>query len=156
MRSRSSAAAASVNVMAARPRMSAPFRTRLTMRPTSAVVFPVPAPASTNSVVSSAVRISSRAAWSAGASVTIDVSLSHGDIGVEHRRRLLAVPVNIAVFLAERREVAEAAVVPPALPRRFARPGRERPGGDAVDDDLHDLAEPCQHVVGDRHLVGLV
>ena len=60
-RVRSSAAAFSVNVIAAMPVMSTPASTRLTMRSTSELVLPAPAPASTNSVASRSCRMRSRA-----------------------------------------------------------------------------------------------
>ena len=59
---RSSAAAFSVNVMAAIASIGTPSSTSVRMRPTSAVVLPAPAPASTNSVAAVSVRMRSRAA----------------------------------------------------------------------------------------------
>jgi len=65
--SASSAAAFSVKVMAAISSTAMPSSTtRATMRPTRAVVFPVPAPASTNRFSSSDRAIRSRGAWSPG------------------------------------------------------------------------------------------
>ena len=66
VRLRNSAAAFSVKVIAAIPVIGTPERTRLTMRATSELVLPAPAPASTNRVVSRSVRIRSRAASSGG------------------------------------------------------------------------------------------
>jgi hypothetical protein len=70
IRSRSSAPAFSVKVMAAMARSSArPVVTRARTRSTSALVLPDPAPASTNRVVSRSSVIRFRAAWS-GAGVS--------------------------------------------------------------------------------------
>ncbi len=71
MRSRSSAAAASVNVIAAMSRRAMPrSRTRLTTRSTSCVVLPVPAPASTKSVSPRPVTLMRwRTSWSASTTV---------------------------------------------------------------------------------------
>ena len=67
MRSRSSAAAASVNVMAAiRSRVVLPVVTRFTTRPTRLAVLPVPALASTNSVSSNCSPMMRRAWASMG------------------------------------------------------------------------------------------
>ena len=67
IRSRSSAAAASVNVIAASSRSSMrPEATSATTRSTSAVVLPVPAPASTNRLTSWSSRTAVRAVWSTG------------------------------------------------------------------------------------------
>ena len=62
--SRSSAAAFSVKVMAARFSMAIPEPMRATTRSTSALVLPEPAPASTKSMLLRSDRIRSRAAWS--------------------------------------------------------------------------------------------
>ena len=53
-----------MNVIAAIARIATPDRTSPTMRATSAAVLPVPAPASTNSVSASSLRIAIRAASS--------------------------------------------------------------------------------------------
>ena len=73
-RAESSAAAFSVNVITARLSASAaPVASISTIRPTSEVVFPVPAPASTQRFSSRLVRISSRTCWSTGASRSLDL-----------------------------------------------------------------------------------
>src|SRR5581483_6182020 len=145
IRSRSSVAAASVNVMAAMVRMATPLRTKLTMRSTSTVVLPVPAPASTKSVASRVVRTSARAAASL---IAVASTLAHVDIGRERRRRpFLRIPMDVAALLAEAVELAEHAIGPAASPVGVAGSSEERPGRDAIDDDLGDLAKALEDAV---------
>ena len=170
MRSRNSAAAASVKVMATRLAASrtVPVATSRTTRSTSTRVFPVPAPASTNRLRCRSSRMRARLSWSTSSKRVIvgerhvtppSPTLLAGVVGLLVVTRFGQGHVVTERFVAAQRDPlllatgrtqlvvrAVGAVVmglPAArAPPLVARPGREQSAADAVGHGAQHVAEP--------------
>src|SRR2546421_3326117 len=147
---RSSAAAASVKVMATSWDISTrPWATSSAIRPTMAVVLPVPAPASTKRVLSKSVSSVRRASWSAARS-----SGRTAELLVDER----AGPVSLALphLVPARRADPVEGAVEAVLPAGAVRPAvvgarhlGERARPQTAIHHVEDVAEPFLVV---RHL----